>query len=457
VADTTIEVEHLGKRYARDLRRSQRYGMTAILGELRPRREVGRELRSSEFWALREVSFSVVEGEALGVIGRNGAGKSTLLRLIAGIIRPDEGRVVPHRRVSALLDPSSSFDPILTGRENLDVAYALMAGEAPDRRTAERIIEYAELGAVIDTPVRTFSKGMRLRLGFSVMVHADPAVLLIDEALAVGDTAFQLRCLEQLRTFCREGGSLIFVSHSLWLFQHLATRGIHLSGGRIAFEGRAHEVVDRYLDELRSGTWADAQGGPDPLDRELVLPAATPKGPAAADGEGEETPPVGAPQDRPPERPVSMDAVSVLAPDGTVVTSDGPAVMAFELRSRERFDSAELAITVWTADLALCLIGDLSVDVLGGNRDGSFELPPGTTTVRYSVDRFSLAPGRYVVRAAVYELPTNDILCLHGFEDAPTWFEVAGDRGVEVSAAGSGAGQRPLRSIDTDGWETTLA
>jgi ABC-type glutathione transport system ATPase component len=371
--------------------------------------------------------------------------------VVAGISRPDRGRVAARRRIGALLDPNAGFDPVLTGRENLDVAYTLATGHRPSPEVVDAVVAYADLAAVMDAPLRTYSKGMRLRLSFSLMIHADPDVLLIDEALAVGDTGFQLRCLEQLAAYCRAGGAVLFVSHSLWLFQHLATRGIHLVEGRVAADGAPHDVADRYLADLQGGSWVDVGDAPDVLERERAMAAPPPGPPPEGEGGGAAADDAAGPApgvdvvDPLAQRPVRIRRVTVEGVDAAPHAGE-PALLEVEVEATEPIGAAEWAFTVWTADNSVCVVGDLSRDVAGGSATGDFDLPVGTTVLRYRTAELPLAPGRYVVKVAIYDGDTGDVAALHGYEDAPTWFEVTG----AADGAAAAAGLRPLRTIGAE-------
>ena len=207
------------------------------------------------FWALRDVSFSVSSGRMLGVIGANGAGKSTLLRLIGGVGRPDNGSVQVHGRIGALLDLGVGFHPELSGRENVFIS-GVIAG-LTRREVAQRfesIVAFAELPRFIESPLRTYSTGMQMRLAFAVAVHTAPAILLIDEVLAVGDASFQQKCLQRIAQFKAEGCAIILVSHDTALIQQLCDEVVWLRAGRVVAQGNPEIVVGQYLDELSAET-----------------------------------------------------------------------------------------------------------------------------------------------------------------------------------------------------------
>jgi lipopolysaccharide transport system ATP-binding protein len=201
-----------------------------------------------DFYALRDVSFAVRRGEATGIIGRNGSGKSTLLQLIAGTLRPTGGRVAVNGRVSALLELGSGFNPDFTGRENVYLngsIFGLSRREIDARFPA--IAEFAEIDEFLDQPVKTYSSGMMMRLAFAVAVNVDPDILIVDEALSVGDVFFTQKCFTRIREILAKGATLIFVSHDMAAVQNLCDRALLLNQGRLAFDGRPEDCVARYF------------------------------------------------------------------------------------------------------------------------------------------------------------------------------------------------------------------
>ncbi|MEM3433519.1 MAG: ABC transporter ATP-binding protein, partial [Candidatus Methanomethyliaceae archaeon] len=205
-----------------------------------------------EFWALRDISFTVEHGETVGIIGPNGAGKSTVLKLVARIIEPTSGRITVSGRIGALLELGAGFHPDLTGRENIYLNGSILGlSRAEIRRRLDDIIGFAELERFIDVPVKHYSSGMYVRLGFSVAVHTDPEILLVDEVLAVGDQAFQRKCLERIDELRRQGVTVLFVSHSADMVRSLCNRALWLHEGRLVADDAAEAVVRRYLEQ----TW----------------------------------------------------------------------------------------------------------------------------------------------------------------------------------------------------------
>lgn len=214
MSETLVKVEGVSKKFCRSLKRSLWYGMRDIGNELLGRRHGGNGiLRPDEFWAVKDISFELKRGECLGLIGHNGAGKTTLLRMLNGLIKPDQGRIEMRGKVGALIALGAGFNPVLTARENVYVnASVLGLKKRQIDEKLEEIIDFAELGEFVDAPVQTYSSGMQVRLGFAVATALQPDVLLLDEVLAVGDTAFRAKCFQRIGKILESAG-VIFVSH----------------------------------------------------------------------------------------------------------------------------------------------------------------------------------------------------------------------------------------------------
>ncbi|HLH30091.1 MAG TPA: Wzt carbohydrate-binding domain-containing protein, partial [Terriglobia bacterium] len=208
----------------------------------------GKRTYHEPFWAVKDVDVSVERGCCLGIIGENGSGKSTLLRMIAGVIRPTSGAIEIGGRVSALLELGAGFNPLFTGRENIYL-YASILGftDAQTRERIPSIEKFAEIGEFVDRPVKTYSSGMFVRLAFAVAIHMDPDILIVDEALSVGDIFFQQRCIRRIQELKRQGVTILFVSHDLSAVRSLADRTIWMVHGRMHLEGKTDEVAAKYL------------------------------------------------------------------------------------------------------------------------------------------------------------------------------------------------------------------
>src|ERR1700726_2889887 len=203
--------------------------------------------RFMQMWALRDVSFEVKEGEALGIVGHNGAGKTTILKILSSITTPTQGEITVRGRLAALVEVSSGFHPELTGRENIYLHGAMLGmRRAEIRRQLDSIIDFSGVGQYTDVPVKRYSSGMYVRLGFAIAAHLDPDILLLDEVLAVGDAAFQAKCLERIAELRKDGRTMVFISHDLAAVYRLCDRALLLSHGSILSDGPPRQVIDEY-------------------------------------------------------------------------------------------------------------------------------------------------------------------------------------------------------------------
>jgi lipopolysaccharide transport system ATP-binding protein len=248
-----IEVRHLWKKFRRGERHtSLRDLIPALAQRWLGRGPVPQELREGDFWALRDVSFQVHPGEALGIIGPNGAGKSTLLKVLSRILRPDRGALRVHGRLGALIEVAAGFHPDLTGRENIFLNGAILGMTRREiQRRLDAIIAFSGIEPFIDTPVKRYSSGMQARLGFSVAAHLEPDVLLVDEILSVGDAQFQRKCVASMKERLRQGVAVLFISHHMPAVVELCPRALVLSAGTVVFEGPSDEGTARYSELLR--------------------------------------------------------------------------------------------------------------------------------------------------------------------------------------------------------------
>lgn len=261
---TAISIEHLSKAYRlgmiggatlqEDLSRwwakvHHKPDPLLMVGQEQHARRIGQQ-----FWALDDVSFSVAQGEVLGIIGGNGAGKSTLLKILSQVTAPTLGRIRIKGRVSSLLEVGTGFHPDLSGRENVFLNGAIMGmTKAEIRRKLDEIIAFSEIEEFIDTPVKRYSSGMYVRLAFAVAAHLEPEVLVVDEVLAVGDSAFQKKCMGKMNESKGQGRAVLFVSHNMQAIQQLCDKAIYLKAGRKFQEGPTTEVVQSYLQDVPSG------------------------------------------------------------------------------------------------------------------------------------------------------------------------------------------------------------
>jgi ABC-type polysaccharide/polyol phosphate transport system ATPase subunit len=372
-----LRCEHIAKRYRR--RRTVRDG-----GALRFLRAAGWE----EFWAVRDVSFEVARGEAVGIIGHNGAGKSTILKLLSRITAPSDGQISIHGRLSALIEVGSGFHPELTGRENVYLNGAIL-GMRRREITAklEQIVEFAGVRPFIDTPVKWYSSGMYVRLGFAIAAHLEPDILLLDEVLAVGDAEFQARCLDRIAELKRAGTTMIYISHDTGAVERLCDRVLLLERGRVVSEGAPRDIVARYRAAVARG----APGGTDPR---------------AGDGQrGRITAITLETNGRRTGRTGEALALSV-----DYVASEPIADAVFELRW---YSPAHELESVWT-----------TAGVEG------LRLEPGTGSVEFTCEALALGPGLYTLEGDLRDRAMAGAPVLHSHTDGSTIeVEGAADRG----------------------------
>ena len=262
MSDTCIRITNLSKRYQIGARRNHHDTLRdqladAFLSPIRrlsslihhstPNGDEGRSTNTDWIWALKDISIEVRRGEVLGIIGRNGAGKSTLLKILSRITKPTEGCAEIHGRLASLLEVGTGFHSELTGRENIYLNGSILGmTRAEIARKFDAMVAFAEVEKFIDTPVKHYSSGMYVRLAFSVAAHLEPEILLVDEVLAVGDSAFQKKCLGKMGDVAREGRTVLFVSHSMSTVNALCARGIVLHAGQVLFDGHVQEAIEQY-------------------------------------------------------------------------------------------------------------------------------------------------------------------------------------------------------------------
>jgi len=237
-----VECDRVWKQYGARAR-----GVKEVI--VGPRRKL--EGRYSRRWALQDISFEVERGKAFGVVGHNGSGKTTLLALLLGTLKPDKGRVETTGRVASLLELGAGFHPELTGKENI-LLYGAILGMSLGLigRKLDEIVAFSELENAVDNPIRTYSSGMIARLGFSTIIHAEADILLIDEVLAVGDSRFQMKCKEYLKSFKKNGGTLVIASHDMEVLKEMCDGGMRLDSGVVMEEGSISEIVAHYEESL---------------------------------------------------------------------------------------------------------------------------------------------------------------------------------------------------------------
>ncbi len=256
MSDTVIKVENLGKKYVIGHQKQEKYtalrdvisnGVKSIFNSK------GKDQNAQEeFWALNDVSFEIKQGDRVGIIGRNGAGKSTLLKVLSRITEPTKGRIKIKGRVASLLEVGTGFHPELTGRENIFLNGVILGmSKVEIKRKFDEIVNFAEVEKFLDTPVKRYSSGMYVRLAFAVAAHLESEILIVDEVLAVGDSAFQKKCLGKMKDVGKEGRTVLFVSHNMTSIENLCSRAIYLKSGKINFSSSPEKIIEKYLSDTR--------------------------------------------------------------------------------------------------------------------------------------------------------------------------------------------------------------
>jgi lipopolysaccharide transport system ATP-binding protein len=258
MGNPVITIENLSKRYIIGHRRGKDDGMRHVIEDalrapfawLRSKR-ARKKLQKVDFWALKDISLQIEQGEVVGIVGRNGAGKSTLLKILSRITIPTQGRIRIKGRVASLLEVGTGFHQELTGRENIFLNGAILGmTRAEIIRKFEEIVDFSEIEEFLDTPVKRYSSGMYVRLAFAVAAHLEPEILIVDEVLAVGDATFQKKCLGKMGTFAQSGKTVLFVSHNMEAIRSLCQRGIWLKDGRLHRDGNASDIIETYFKSL---------------------------------------------------------------------------------------------------------------------------------------------------------------------------------------------------------------
>ena len=380
--EPALELHNVSRRFIKRRDRSRSFQDRFV--RLLSRRNVDQE----EFWPLDGVSLTLARGECLGVIGPNGSGKSTLLKLVSGILPPTDGEMIVRGRVCSLLELGAGFHPDLTGRENIYLngsIYGLSRAQMNER--LERIIDYAELGDFIDTPVRHYSSGMYVRLGFAVAIHTDPDLLLVDEVLAVGDTTFQHKCLTSIRQLQAAGVTMILVSHDLATIQSICTRAVWIRHGKVQSDGPPLDVSLDYLSRLSADEDAlRMQGSGEITDVEKLERRRW--------GSGK----------------IRITRVETLDGDGKLTPSlqtGGPLTVRLHYQAPERVEQPVFGIGLHTQS---------GVHVSGPNtRTAQFRIPfvEGEGTLSYQMVAVPLIEGEFLLSVAVVNVDDTETYDYH--------------------------------------------
>ena len=337
-----------------------------------------------EFWALRDVSLEIEKGEAIGLIGHNGCGKSTLLKLFSGIIYPNRGEISVGGRVSSLLELGAGFHPDFTGRENIYTNASIfgLSRSATDALLSD-IIEFSELGEFIDNPVRTYSSGMYMRLAFSVAVHVNPEILLIDEILAVGDSNFQKKCIDKILGFKKQGVTIIIVSHDLATVERICDRVVWLDGGEVRLQGAPKQVINSYLEymsETRNETMTADVTAPEEKEEDTPPPAEEEK-------------------NRWGNKAIEITGVTLIGKDGktrSVFDVEGPMTIRIEYRRNSDVADAGFGIGIFSAEGTQCYGTNTYID-------GVAVAVGKTGVAECEIDRLGLIAGSYRLDIASHD------------------------------------------------------
>lgn len=385
-----IEVENVWKTF----RIFQNRNTTLKQALVRRRRE-----DFEEFWALRDVSFSIPSGSTFGLIGANGAGKSTMLKVLARILVPDEGSVTTYGRIAALLELGAGFHPELTGRENVYLNGSILGMSAGGLKARfDDIVGFAGLEEFIDQPVKTYSSGMFARLGFSVAVAVEPDILLVDEVLAVGDEQFQRRCAEKMDELRSGGRTVVLVSHGLANIQQMCDQAVWLDHGEVQIAGSTEDVVAAYLASVTTAYRLDDQG------RQRT-------------GSGE----------------IQLEVELLTNPECQQPTTSAPLTVRFHWASQQRVSNAGFGFTLRSAD-GYAVAGSANIF-----EDAGSELGPGSGWVEYAISHLGLLPGSYHLAAVIRDRTTG-----HVYDHSPNIaeFDVASSPGHEASTGAVDLGGR---------------
>jgi lipopolysaccharide transport system ATP-binding protein len=249
--EVILSVQNISKKFCRKLKKSYAYGLRDITKELLGLPRNSHRLRGGEFWALKDVNIEIKRGQSIGLVGVNGSGKTTLLKIINGLMKPDTGKIKMRGRVAALIALGAGFNPVLSGRENVYINMSILGlSQKEIKESYDQVLEFAEIGDAIEAPIRTYSSGMRARLGFACAIYTNPDLLLIDEVLAVGDFKFRTKCRNKLAELRQQGVSFVLVSHSPSNILLNCEYAAYLSQGNLVMVGDAKDVMKKYREDL---------------------------------------------------------------------------------------------------------------------------------------------------------------------------------------------------------------
>ncbi|MCD4751446.1 MAG: ABC transporter ATP-binding protein [Anaerolineaceae bacterium] len=386
--DIAIRIENISKRYRinaiQTTRGKKRSGLAAFFGDsfnyvldnLRPPSE------DETLWALKNINLEIKNGEVVGIIGENGAGKSTLLKILSRITEPTEGKIELYGRASSLLEVGTGFHPDLTGRENVYINGMMMGmnNEEIDQKFDE-IVEFAEVKKFIDTPVKYYSSGMYVRLGFSVAAHLEPDILIVDEVLSVGDVGFQAKCLGKMGNFSKSGRTVLYVSHNLASIRRLCSRALLLSEGKLIADGDPSRITSLFLDSLSDGSHTETNDG-DITKKEYIEDLTLPMQITS----------------------VSMKGTNgVLLNSSQVLSSNTPFTVDIEYIVRKPLPNSVITFSVRNNDdITVFWTYDGDTECFGNREPGKFK-------ASFTIPEFLFSPGQYTANATVWVLAQGKV------------------------------------------------
>jgi lipopolysaccharide transport system ATP-binding protein len=412
--DVVLSARGVSKKFCRNLRRSMWYGLQDLgRNSLGLRTQDGLEvvdpasggdaqsansqsplLRRDEFWAVKDISLELRKGESLGIVGVNGCGKSTLLRILCGIYPPDQGAILSRGRIGALIALGAGFHPHLSGRENVFLNASILGIPAKEiKKQFDNIVDFAEIGDFIASPVSTYSSGMKVRLGYAVAAFCFPDIMLIDEVLAVGDINFKRKCMSHLRKYLHDGGSLIFVSHSMDQVEAVCDRVLLLDHGVPQFLGEASEGVAVYYEKLMKARAKERKKGGHYHDKQET--------------------------DEGNLRIIQMRAEPVNS-DRIIPGSDVRFFVDYE--AKEPVDNVWFGLNVVTSDQAVRIT---TVSCRDRKPTHAYNLAAGRGSLSFVARRMSLSPGTYCLKGGISCAETKSAIAVHGWDGSrPSFFEV---------------------------------
>ncbi|MGH9303898.1 MAG: ABC transporter ATP-binding protein [Acidimicrobiales bacterium] len=375
-----IEIDHVSKRF-----RLYKEKYTSLKERILHAGKIPYE----EFWALRDVEFSVQPGETLGILGRNGSGKSTLLKCIAGILTPTDGRILVRGQLAAMLELGAGFQPEMSGRDNIYLNASLLGLSKKEiEKRFDAIVAFAELEEFIDNQVRFYSSGMYVRLGFAVAVNVSPDILLVDEVLAVGDERFQQKCMVRIHQFQEEGRTIVVVSHAPDVMRQICNRVAVIDGGQLVTVAPPGEAIRAFRDKLIS------TGAEGPLPAEEVSEPPAP----LRDGAGVCAPVLATP---PGSRRVRITSCRVERPGANErphLLPGEPLTIVLDVEARDRVAKVAFGCTIFADNGAL--VFDCDSEMLGE----AYDLPPGLSSVQLEFSQMLLFDGRYAINVRVQDI-----------------------------------------------------